>query len=127
MSVLILNPQYRLQFEVAQDSHVLLFPEGMVQLNEAASTILLALDSGKTEPQLVAELQQRFPDAAGLAADVSEFLQIGLEKSWVVWPHETADSIMVIGRVNLCLSTAMCILFQPGRLPALQKKRTHYC
>jgi pyrroloquinoline quinone biosynthesis protein D len=84
MSVLILNPQYRLQFEVAQDSHVLLFPEGMVQLNEAASTILLALDSGKTEPQLVAELQQRFPDAPGLAADVSEFLQIALEKSWVV-------------------------------------------
>lgn len=84
MSILILNPQYRLQFEVAQDSHVLLFPEGMVQLNEAASTILLALDSGKTEPQLVAELQQRFPDAAGLAADVSEFLQIALEKSWVV-------------------------------------------
>jgi pyrroloquinoline quinone biosynthesis protein D len=84
MSVLILNPQYRLQFEVAQDSHVLLFPEGMVQLNEAASTILLALDSGKTEPQLVVELQQRFPDAPGLAADVSEFLQIGLEKSWVV-------------------------------------------
>jgi pyrroloquinoline quinone biosynthesis protein D len=84
MSVLILNPQYRLQFEVAQDSHVLLFPEGMVQLNEAASTILLALDSGKTEPQLVAELQQRFPDAAGLAADVSEILQIALEKTWVV-------------------------------------------
>lgn len=84
MSVLMLNPQYRLQFEVAQDSHVLLFPEGMVQLNEAASTILLALEGGKTEAALIAELQQRFAEAEGLADDVAEFLQIAIEKSWVV-------------------------------------------
>ncbi|CAH0992698.1 PqqA binding protein [Sinobacterium norvegicum] len=84
MSVLVLNPQYRLQFEVAQDTHVLLFPEGMVQLNEAASTILLALGEGKTEEQLIAELQQRFPEAESLAADVTEFVQVAIDKAWVV-------------------------------------------
>ncbi|ROS05037.1 pyrroloquinoline quinone biosynthesis protein D [Sinobacterium caligoides] len=84
MKPLQLNPQYRLQFEQAQDCHVLLFPEGMVQLNETASTILLALQEPKSLVDLIALLQERFPEAEALADDVREFVGIAREKQWLV-------------------------------------------
>ena len=35
-----INPHFRLQWESAQQSHVLLYPEGMVKLNRSAGEIL---------------------------------------------------------------------------------------
>ena len=34
------NPNYRLQFEEAQQCHVLLYPEGLVKLSDTAVEIL---------------------------------------------------------------------------------------
>ena len=39
-SIVAFRRGYRLQWEAAQDSHVILYPEGMAKLNETAAAIL---------------------------------------------------------------------------------------
>jgi pyrroloquinoline quinone biosynthesis protein D len=78
-----LSPRMRLQWEKAQGAHVLLYPEGVVQLNESAAVILELCDGSRTADQVVGELAQRF-DAPGLAEDVSEFIVAARSHGWIV-------------------------------------------
>ena len=73
---------YRLQWEAAQDSHVLLYPEGMITLNESAATILQEMNGARSADDIVHELEQRFPDA-DLEADIVEFLEHAHERRWI--------------------------------------------
>ena len=50
---------FRLQWEEAQQAHVLLFPEGMVRLNASAAEILRRCDGQRSVGEIVAELEQR--------------------------------------------------------------------
>lgn len=79
----MLSRQYRLQWEDAQQCHVLLFPEGMVQLNRPAAEILTRCSVPRSVNSLISDLQQAFPDATDLAADIYEFLAIADEKGWI--------------------------------------------
>jgi pyrroloquinoline quinone biosynthesis protein D len=78
-----LRPGWRLQWEPAQQRHVLLYPEGMVQLNESAGAILGLIDGQRNVADLIAELQQRYPDAPSLGQDVREFLVEAEHKGWI--------------------------------------------
>ncbi|MDO5103087.1 MAG: pyrroloquinoline quinone biosynthesis peptide chaperone PqqD [Lautropia sp.] len=78
----VLSPMYRLQWEPVQDSHVLLFPEGMVKLNQPAAEILRRCDGRMTVAELVADLEQSF-DEQGLRDDVIEFLDQAHERQWI--------------------------------------------
>lgn len=79
----------RLQWEPAQQARVLLYPEGMVQLNESAGDIL-ALCDGRTTAELIDELGRRFPDA-DIADDVVEFLIDARRQGWVQWEEPGHD------------------------------------
>lgn len=79
-----LNPKFRLQWEAAQDCHVLLFPEGMIQLNESAGEILTRCQDETLVDSLISELEKQFPDADDLAADVLEFLEEANHEQWVL-------------------------------------------
>jgi len=81
---------YRLQFEEAQDSWVLLYPEGMVKLNGPAGEILKRCDGVKNISAVVDELETAF-DQKGLEKDVVAFMEIALEKRWVTLSSSTAD------------------------------------
>lgn len=74
---------YRMQWEAAQDSHVVLYPEGMATLNETASAILELVDGKQDIAAIVATLDERFPEAGGVGADVKEFLQSAYEQKWI--------------------------------------------
>ncbi|WP_227367471.1 pyrroloquinoline quinone biosynthesis peptide chaperone PqqD [Halomonas sp. M20] len=80
-----LRPGWRLQWEDAQQRHVLLYPEGMVQLNESAGAILTLLDGERDVAALVDELQRRFPEAPRdeMTADVEEFLLDAANQGWI--------------------------------------------
>jgi len=65
---------FRFQFEPAQQCHVLLYPEGMIKLNDSASEILKRVDGARTVGGIVADLQASFPTAEGIA-----------EASWRSW------------------------------------------
>ena len=72
----------RLQWEPAQQAHVLLYPEGMVKLNGSAGAILSRCDGVRTLADIVADLERAY-DASGLAADVRAFVAMALEKRWL--------------------------------------------
>ncbi len=64
----------RLQVDSATGKTVLLFPEGIVELNETAQEILSRCD-GRTLSEIVRDLAEEYDaDVAALAADVRETL-----------------------------------------------------
>ena len=56
---------YRLQWEQVQNSHVILYPEGMAKLNDSAAAILQLVDGHTTLNGIIAQLNARFPGAEG--------------------------------------------------------------
>ncbi|OKB68387.1 pyrroloquinoline quinone biosynthesis protein PqqD [Serratia marcescens] len=76
---------YRLQWEQVQNSHVILYPEGMAKLNDSAAAILQLVDGQTTLHGIIAQLNARFPGAEGLADDVLEFFQRAYEQKWVTF------------------------------------------
>ncbi len=74
--------RFRLQWEDAQQAWVLLYPEGMVKLNQSAGEILRRCDGSRSVPAIVAELEQAF-GASGLADDVAQFLELARRQQWV--------------------------------------------
>ena len=77
-----LNRLFRLQYEEAQKTHVLLYPEGMVKLNQSASEILLLCDGKRTVGDIVAALESKF-NATGLEADVRSMLEEATRRNWL--------------------------------------------
>ena len=76
---------YRLQWEQVQNSHVILYPEGMAKLNDSAAAILQLVDGHTKLNGIIAQLNARFPGAEGLADDVLEFFQRAYEQKWVTF------------------------------------------
>ena len=73
---------FRLQWEPAQEAHVLLYPEGMVKLNQSAAAILTRCDGVRTVADIVTELEQTYA-VAGLTPDVCAFVAVALERTWL--------------------------------------------
>ncbi|MCS0585046.1 pyrroloquinoline quinone biosynthesis peptide chaperone PqqD [Massilia pinisoli] len=78
-----LSRLFRMQWEEAQGTHVLLYPEGMVKLNPSAAEILKRCDGLRTVPAIVGELEQAF-HCEGLRGDVDDFLRVASERGWIV-------------------------------------------
>jgi pyrroloquinoline quinone biosynthesis protein D len=77
-----IGPGFRLQWEPAQDCHVLLYPEGMVKLNRPAGEILSRCDGQRTLAAIVADLEQAF-STTNLRHDVEGFLDVAQKQKWV--------------------------------------------
>lgn len=75
---------FRLQWEAAQDCHVLLYPEGMVKLNQSAGEILKRCDGQRTAGEIVTDLESAF-DTTGLERDVFAFMEIASQQRWLHW------------------------------------------
>jgi pyrroloquinoline quinone biosynthesis protein D len=75
---------FRLQWEPAQDCHVLLYPEGMVKLNRSAGEILARCDGRRDCAAIVAELEAAF-STRGLEADVLAFVELARRQRWLAW------------------------------------------
>ena len=75
---------FRLQWEPAQQCHVLLYPEGMVRLNGSAGEIMKRCDGQRSLAAIVAELEEVFA-TEGLAPQVQEFVAIAGRQHWLRW------------------------------------------
>jgi pyrroloquinoline quinone biosynthesis protein D len=73
---------FRLQWEPAQNAHVLLYPEGMVKLNTSAGEIMSRCDGERTLSEIVADLERAF-GATGLSDDVGAFVAMAVENRWL--------------------------------------------
>ena len=77
-----LSRKFRLQFEPAQDRWVLLYPEGMVQLNPSAAEILKRCNGERSVDAIVGELEATF-NAQGIAPEVRNLLEEGQRRGWI--------------------------------------------
>jgi pyrroloquinoline quinone biosynthesis protein D len=85
-----INPQqvisfsalHRLQWEEAQQRYVILYPEGMVELNQSSAEILKLCDGSKVLSEIVAELEEKFA-TTGLTNDITNFLNVALKNGWI--------------------------------------------
>lgn len=74
---------FRMQYEEAQQAYVLLYPEGMVKLNQSASEILKRCDGERDVQAIITDIEQTF-SATGLEKDVTGFIDIAIERGWIV-------------------------------------------
>lgn len=84
-----IGPGFRLQWEPAQNSHVLLYPEGMVRLNQSAGEILKRCDGQHSLSMLVSALETAF-QSKGLATEITDFLHKAQQQRWIVWHQAPA-------------------------------------
>lgn len=90
MTAVILPPSvpairrgFRLQFEPEQGCHVLLYPEGMIKLNDSASEILQQVDGKRSVAEIIDNLHQRFPDVPGIDEDILAFMEVAHAQFWI--------------------------------------------
>jgi len=76
---------FRLQWEAAQNAHVLLYPEGMVKLNTSAGEILKRCDGATTIADITVDLERAFA-TSNLSADVMRFVIFAVERKWLIIP-----------------------------------------
>ncbi|MGV8842485.1 MAG: pyrroloquinoline quinone biosynthesis peptide chaperone PqqD [Pseudomonas sp.] len=74
---------FRLQWEPVQDCHVLLYPEGMIKLNESASEILKLIDGQQNVAAIIGQLTGRFPDVPGIDEDILAFMEVASAQFWI--------------------------------------------
>ncbi|MCV6609868.1 MAG: pyrroloquinoline quinone biosynthesis peptide chaperone PqqD [Amphritea sp.] len=78
-----LNPMFRFQWEKAQDCYVLLYPEGMIQLNGPAGEIMALVDGKRSVADIIITLEQKFRDAGDLTEDITGFLGDAYAQHWI--------------------------------------------
>lgn len=81
-ATLRLKPRFRLQWEPAQDAHVLLYPEGMVKLNLSSAEILKRCDGTRDLPTLIRDIEIAF-DTTDLGAEVTGFVGEAQRRGWL--------------------------------------------
>jgi pyrroloquinoline quinone biosynthesis protein D len=81
-AVPVVGRGFRLQFEPAQEAHVLLYPEGMVKLNNSAAAIMTRCDGVRTVADVVADIERTY-GVTGLAGDVDAFVVMARDNGWL--------------------------------------------
>ena len=76
------SPMHRLQWEEAQQKDVILYPEGMVELNQSSAEILKLCDGTRNRDQIVVDLEEKF-STTGLKNDITSFLDVALNNGWI--------------------------------------------
>jgi len=76
---LIINKHFKFQFEKLQNSHVLLYPEGRILLNDTATEILKLCDGKNDIKAIKTELEKRYDNVDGL----DEFVKEALTNKWL--------------------------------------------
>ncbi|PAU66160.1 pyrroloquinoline quinone biosynthesis protein PqqD [Pseudomonas sp. PIC25] len=74
---------FRFQWEPVQECHVLLYPEGMIKLNESAGAILGEVDGQRSVGAIIEVLAARFPDVQGIDEDIRAFLEVAHAQFWI--------------------------------------------
>ena len=82
VSPISFSPMHRLQWEEAQQKDVILYPEGMVELNQSSAEILKLCDGTRNLDQIVIDLEEKFA-TTGLKNDITSFLDVALNNGWI--------------------------------------------
>ncbi len=80
-----INPTFIFRWEESQDAHVLLYPEGVVKLNETSAIILEHCTGDKTVEQVINIIADKYDGTAReqVAKSVITFLEVSNDKGWI--------------------------------------------
>lgn len=80
----VISPTFLFRWEASQDAHVLLYPEGIVKLNDTGGTILKHCNGESTVAELIDELNELYrADRDAIAEGVIKFLEVSHAKGWI--------------------------------------------
>jgi pyrroloquinoline quinone biosynthesis protein D len=79
------SPTHRLQWEEAQQKDVILYPEGMVELNQSSAEILKLCNGSYNVTEMITLLETKFA-MTNLTHDITSFLEIALQNGWIKQP-----------------------------------------
>ena len=74
---------YRLQWEPAQDSFVVLYPEGMKVLSGSAAEIVQQCTGEQSVSDIIEALEAKFPGVDTLSKDVIDFIAGASSEGWL--------------------------------------------
>ena len=77
-----INPNFQFQWEEKQNCYVLLYPEGMVQLNQSAGEILNLCDGNSNIEKINKTLCEKF-EVEDLTKDITVFLIEAKNRNWI--------------------------------------------
>ncbi|KVV01113.1 MULTISPECIES: pyrroloquinoline quinone biosynthesis peptide chaperone PqqD [unclassified Pseudomonas] len=77
------RPGYRFQYEPAQKGHVLLYPEGMIKLNDSAALIGGLIDGERSVAAIILKLEEQFPGVPELGDDIEQFMEVARAEHWI--------------------------------------------
>ncbi len=77
-----INPLYLFRWEEREQAYLLLYPEGIVKLNDSAGNILKLCTGKKTFEEVISELKELF-DTEALGDEVYGFMETAIGKGWV--------------------------------------------
>lgn len=75
-------PTFRVQWEEAQNCYVVLYPEGMVKLNQSSGEIMSRVDGQTSIEQIIKDLEAAFSES-NLEDDVLKFLEVAYDNGWI--------------------------------------------
>lgn len=80
-----IRPPFLFRWEDSQQAHVLLYPEGIVKLNESGGGILQLCDGKHTVGQIIEQLCKRYcaADETTISKGVLNFLEVSHGKGWI--------------------------------------------
>ena len=79
-----INPLYLFRWEQTQESYVLLYPEGVVKLNDSAGEILKRCTGANSVEQVIAEVAALFDGSPEAVENgVRKFLEVSYAKGWI--------------------------------------------
>lgn len=74
---------YRFQFEPAQNAYVLLYPEGMIKLNQSASEIGQHIDGQTSIAEIIQKVTVKFGDIPEIKQDIIEYMLVAQREHWI--------------------------------------------
>ena len=81
-TILEIVPTFRVQWEEAQNCHVVLYPEGMVKLSQSAGEIMKRIDGEKSVIDIITDILITF-DGENVKEDVLKFLEVVYGNGWI--------------------------------------------
>ena len=74
---------YKLQFEPSQKTYVILYPEGLIRLNETASIIAQQINGKHSIYLILKNIKTIYESTAEIEQDVLDYLFIAHQQHWI--------------------------------------------
>ena len=80
-NIIEINPMYLFRWEEPQQAHVLLYPEGVVKVNETGAAILKLCNGINTVAEVISELNDKY--TTDVTDSINKFLEVAHAKGWI--------------------------------------------